>query len=53
MVEIAGEPELKCRCPFCKRKYRYHASRCGQGVICRQCKTAFVFPAAEEAEPQA
>lgn len=43
----AADPVLHCRCPYCKRKYKYHAHSSGQGVVCRQCKTAFVFPGLE------
>lgn len=50
--EKQAPPELKCRCPYCRRKYRYLASRAGQGVICRNCKTAFVFPGEDDADPE-
>lgn len=46
-VARRSDPILHCRCPFCRRKYKYPTHRSGQGVVCRQCKTAFVYPSAD------
>ena len=45
------EPEeqdlLKCRCPACKRKLAYPASKAGVSARCPRCRTEFPLPAEE------
>jgi hypothetical protein len=42
--------KLVCRCPFCRRRVAYPPALIGTGVVCRQCKTAYTLPAADQAE---
>ncbi len=41
--EKARHQMLICRCPYCRRKIGYPATKAGTGGICPRCKTAFVF----------
>ena len=50
LSKIESDPELRCRCPFCRRKFKYLAHQAGDGIACPQCKTAFVFPAIGESD---
>jgi hypothetical protein len=38
------EPHYTFRCPKCRRKFHYRASRAGHRGVCPICKQHFLFP---------
>jgi hypothetical protein len=44
-VRLEDDARIHCRCPACKRKFAYRASKAGMRTRCTRCKSEFELPA--------